>query len=243
MYHIPANSHISCNSCGEVVGFMRSNVVVADFLYCEKCEKEGRLHVKHQFTGSWDAGIFSPPLVDFCLVGSDGGQIRAHKAVLAGKSKIFKAMLTASMSECVHAKVVISDMTAQELRPFVNFLYTGCISRKNLEKHAVALFAASDKYDIPLLKSICEHFLELNASINVLGTFELAKTYNSKTLQKAVLPYLFREEFIKENSAAVVVKAFREASTFEGYKEYRKKQPRKIAYLMEVSVHRIAGSS
>ncbi|GLJ20572.1 hypothetical protein SUGI_0374410 [Cryptomeria japonica] len=153
---------------------------------CLKTSKIGaqKFHPDHAFLQTWDKDIFLESFTDFSLEGSDGGILRAHKAILAGKSKVFKTMLRAGMSESASGKVKISDMTAGELRPFVNFLYTGRVNQRNLECHGVALYRASHN----------EGFVESNPPPLVLKTvraaskFECFTDYRKKNLK--VVPFL-----------------------------------------------------
>ncbi|KAH9320244.1 hypothetical protein KI387_022013, partial [Taxus chinensis] len=241
MYRIKANCRILCDSCNKDLGIIRHNVNVANFLYCDECVKARKVHPENAFLQSWDEDIFREPFCDFSVEGSDGGFLRVHKAVLAGKSKVFKAMLRSGMSESTNAKAKITDMTTAELRPLLNFLYTGTVNQRSLECHGVALYKASHKYDLPLLRTICDRFLESNVIRDIRGVFELAVNYDElENLQEAVLPYIFSQGFVKSNPASLVVKSFREASMFECYREYRKNNLNQVSYLMELSLYRVA---
>ena len=59
-----------------------TNVNVARFLYSDKSDSAENLHPYRDFLQNWDKDIFREPFVDFTLEGSDGGIVRAHKAVL-----------------------------------------------------------------------------------------------------------------------------------------------------------------
>ncbi|KAH9292647.1 hypothetical protein KI387_042167, partial [Taxus chinensis] len=79
---IQENFHLLCNSCRKELGFIRCNVNVAHFLYCDECVKAQKFQCDHAFLQTWDKDIFDEPLTDFSLEGSDGGIVRAHKAIL-----------------------------------------------------------------------------------------------------------------------------------------------------------------
>lgn len=240
MQGISANSHVSCNSCNRVLGFITTKAALAGFIYCQECQSQGKLHPLDAFRRHWDTDIFRPPFTDFSLEGSDGAIVRAHKAVLAGKCKVFKAMLMAGMAECSLDRVKIVDMTAQELQALVDFIYKGMVSQKSLERHAVALYKASHKYDLPSLTKLSERFLQSNVFRDIAGAIEIAITYESKILQKVVLPYIFEEGFVQSNSPSYVVKTFREAFMFDAYEEYREDHDKEIPWLMEKAIQRIA---
>ncbi|XP_057861306.2 BTB/POZ domain-containing protein At4g08455 isoform X4 [Cryptomeria japonica] len=168
MQHIKANSHLLCNSCDRELGFIRRNINVAQFLYCDECVKAQKFHPDHEFLQTWDKDVFLQPFADLSLEGSDGGILRAHKAVMAGKSKVFKTMLRAGMPESVCGKAKISDMTVEELRPLINFLYTGRVNQRSLECHSVALYRASHN----------EGFVESNPPALVLKTVRTASKFD-----------------------------------------------------------------
>ncbi|XP_057861304.2 BTB/POZ domain-containing protein At1g01640 isoform X2 [Cryptomeria japonica] len=240
MQHIKANSHLLCNSCDRELGFIRRNINVAQFLYCDECVKAQKFHPDHEFLQTWDKDVFLQPFADLSLEGSDGGILRAHKAVMAGKSKVFKTMLRAGMPESVCGKAKISDMTVEELRPLINFLYTGRVNQRSLECHSVALYRASHKYDLPLLTAICERFLESNVFRDIRGVFELAVDHDVEKFQEAVLPFIFSEGFVESNPPALVLKTVRTASKFDCFAEYRKKNFKEVSFLMELAIYRIA---
>lgn len=240
MQGISANSHVSCNSCNRTLGFIREKTALAGFIYCHGCHSQGKIHPLDAFRRDWDPDIFHSPFPDFSLEGSDGGIVSAHKAVLAGKCKVFKAMLTAGMAECSLDRVKILDMTAQELQALVIFIYKGMVSQRSLEKHAVSLFKASHKYDLPSLTNVSERFLQSNVFRDILGAIEIAITYESETLQKAVLPYIFDEGFVQSNYPPFVLKTLGEAFMFDAYEEYRKGHEREIPCIMEKAIQRMA---
>ncbi|XP_057861300.2 ubiquitin C-terminal hydrolase 13 isoform X2 [Cryptomeria japonica] len=240
MQHIKANSHLLCNSCDRDLGFVRRNINVAQYLYCDECVIAQKFHPDNAFLQTWDKDVFLEPFTDFSLEGSDGGILRAHKAVLAGKSKVFKSMLRAGMSESVSGKAKISDMTAEELRPLINFLYTGRVNQGSLECHGVALYRSSVKYDLPLLTTICERFLESNVYRDIRGVFELAVDHEVEKFQEAVLPFIFNEAFVESNPPALVLKTVRTASKFESFAKYRKKNFKAVSFLMELALCRMA---
>jgi len=104
----------------------------------------------------------------------------------------------------------------------------------------VALYKASHKYDLPSLTKLSERFLQSNVFRDIPGVIEVAVTHESKTLQKAVLPYIFDEGFVQSNSPSFVVKTLREAFMFDGYEEYRQEHDKEIPWLMEKAIQRIA---
>ncbi|KAJ6412605.1 hypothetical protein OIU84_005618 [Salix udensis] len=105
----------------------------------------------HHITHRSSAG---PCFTDVVLVASsDDGlpgtassvPVPAHKAVLASRSPVFKAMLENEMEESRSGIIKISDVSYDVLRTFVNYLYTAeaCLD----EQMAYDLLILAEKYE------------------------------------------------------------------------------------------------
>jgi len=70
---------------------------------------------------------------DVTLV-AQGVEFRAHKAILAARSPVFKAMFDSSMRESVDGVVTIEDIKPAVFRQLLRFMYTGCYSEDDLEE-------------------------------------------------------------------------------------------------------------
>ncbi|KAL6030370.1 hypothetical protein STEG23_034375, partial [Scotinomys teguina] len=80
---------------------------------------------------------------DFCLVVA-GQEFRAHKAILATRSPVFRAMFEHDMEERKRNRVEIHDLEPQVIQAMLDFMYTG--KAPDLDSMADALLAAADKY-------------------------------------------------------------------------------------------------
>uniref|UniRef100_A0A6N2LUU9 BTB domain-containing protein n=1 Tax=Salix viminalis TaxID=40686 RepID=A0A6N2LUU9_SALVM len=146
----------------------------------------------HHITHRSSAG---PCFTDVVLVASsDDGlpgtassvPVPAHKAVLASRSPVFKAMLENEMEESRSGIIKISDVSYDVLRTFVNYLYTAeaCLD----EQMAYDLLILAEKYEVKHLKAYCEKFLvsKLNWD-NSFVSYAFAHQHNAKHLLESAL--------------------------------------------------------
>ncbi|XP_026420739.1 BTB/POZ domain-containing protein At1g01640-like [Papaver somniferum] len=130
-------------------------------------------------------GIYS----DIQVKPSSGPCIRAHKFLLASRSKIFKNMLASDLCKAApDDSISLSEFDHEELETFLEFLYRGDLPVEKFKKHYYSLLIAANKYVIPHLQKICEHQLLkiLNLS-NALEILELSEVVSNETLKVAVL--------------------------------------------------------
>lgn len=123
---------------------------------------------------------------DVELVPKNGPPIHAHRVVMATKSSVFKSMFEADECKGTHTGAIpIPEMSHDELRCLLEFLYSGSISEEKIEQHGHVLFIAADKYNIPFLSKICEAHISnsINPS-NVLDVLELATMCSATSLKE-----------------------------------------------------------
>uniref|UniRef100_A0A6N2LUC5 BTB domain-containing protein n=1 Tax=Salix viminalis TaxID=40686 RepID=A0A6N2LUC5_SALVM len=112
--------------------------------------------------------------------------VPAHKAVLASRSPVFKAMLGNEMEESRSGIIRISDVSYDVLRAFINYLYTAeaCLD----EQMAYDLLILAEKYEVKHLKAYCEKFLvsKLNWD-NSFVSYAFAHQHNAKHLLESAL--------------------------------------------------------
>lgn len=123
---------------------------------------------------------------DVELVPKNGPPIHAHRVVMATKSSVFKSMFEADECKGIHTGAIpIPEMSHDELRCLLEFLYSGSISEEKIEQHGHVLFIAADKYNIPFLSKICEAHISnsINPS-NVLDVLELATMCSATSLKE-----------------------------------------------------------
>ncbi|KAJ9166715.1 hypothetical protein P3X46_021422 [Hevea brasiliensis] len=194
-----------CISCKEEYGTIDAGTCKECYEEASETEEELKreiedLKAKVAFLRFWSPldhhhsnRSFGPCFTDVVLVASsDSGStgspapVPAHKAVLASRSPVFRAMLENEMEESRSGTIKISDVSYDALRSFVNYLYTAeaCLD----EQLACDLLVLAEKYQVKHLKSCCEKFLvsKLNWD-NSVPSYAFAHQHNAKHLLEAAL--------------------------------------------------------
>ncbi|XP_062023186.1 BTB/POZ domain-containing protein At4g08455-like [Rosa rugosa] len=144
--------------------------------------------------------------------------VPAHKAVLASRSPVFRAMLENQMEESLSGTIKIGDVSYDALRAFVNYLYTAEICLD--EEMACDLLILAEKYQVQHLKDYCEKFLvsKLNWDNSILS-YTFAHQHNAKHIVDAALT------LITDNMDKL--------TTREEYMELVEKDPRLVVEVYE----------
>lgn len=100
----------------------------------------------------WENSLFT----DCCLVVA-GQKFQAHKAILASRSPVFRAMFKHDMEESRTNHIEIHDLEPHGFKAIMGFIYTG--KAPDLHSMANTLLAAADKYCLEGLKIFCEETL------------------------------------------------------------------------------------
>lgn len=124
----------------------------------------------------------------------------AHKAVLAARSPVFEAMFTHNMEEKKNNRVVITDIDEEVLEEMLRFIYTGRISNMIDEKGKTGdLIAAADKYNLEILKIMCEKQLCKKMCVeNASEMLILADVLSAQHLKSCAI------DFIKQNAINII---------------------------------------
>eukprot|EP00249_Psilotum_nudum_P034633 c53947_g1_i1 orf=130-972(+) len=131
---------------------------------------------------------------DIELITDDGLSLQAHRVVMAAKSSVFRAMFEAdSFKVADSGSIRIPDLTHQELKCLLEFMYTGNLPAEGQKEYTHALLLAADKYNIPLLIDVCESYMAatLNSS-NALRVLELATICSATSLMKMAVSAVLR---------------------------------------------------
>ena len=128
---------------------------------------------------------------DVTIATSDDGMVRAHRAILAARSKVFEKMFTHKMKETLSSIVPLTDMTLKECWVLLKYMYGGLLEQKDIEEHAMALLKASMKYDLAGLKEVCQTSLIEGINVqNVLTRLRVASDYQFQELREECKRYL-----------------------------------------------------
>ena len=138
---------------------------------------------------------------DCCLFVA-GQEFRAHKAILAARSPVFRAMFENEMKESLKNPIEIMDLDLDVFKEMMGFIYTG--KAPHLHSHSMAcdVLPAADKYGLVGLKVLCEDVLCRNLSVKTAAhTLILADLHNIQQLKTEALYFIaFYASVVSETS-------------------------------------------
>lgn len=93
-----------------------------------------------------------------------------------------------------HTGVVhIQELSHDQLRYLLEFLYCAEIPADAMAEHGHALLIAADKYDIPVLSKVCEAYIcPTVSSSNVLEVLELATLTHASALKETAISVILK---------------------------------------------------
>ena len=103
--------------------------------------------------------LFTDKQLSDVKIECEGQTFDCHQAILAARSPVFMAMFQSNMKEKETKRATIDDFKAEVVSEMLNFIYTGTVSDKDIGEIASELLAAADKYQLELLKKLCEERL------------------------------------------------------------------------------------
>jgi len=120
---------------------------------------------------------------------AEGREFRAHRAVLAAQSDVFRTMFSDDMKESHTNRVEVNDMSASTLDDLLSFIYTKVAT--NMDQNASALLDVAENYHIPCLKSYCQLYMSgsLNTA-NVISRLIKAHLYDASRLKDAAFNFI-----------------------------------------------------
>lgn len=137
---------------------------------------------------------------------ANGKEFKAHKAILAARSPMFRGMFSHDMKETKLNRVDVPDVDADVLQEMLRFIYTGKSlleqrlqnkeqrDQKELERDqhlAIELLQAANKYQLDRLKLICEEALLRTLSAeSVAEILALADLYNASQLKRRAIEFI-----------------------------------------------------
>ena len=136
-----------------------------------------------------------------------------HQAILSARCPVFFAMFQTDMAENQSKKVNITDVKKEVFSEMLRFIYTGKVSSNDsLRELARDLLVAANKYQLDLLKKLCEAQLcsTLDGS-NCVELLVLGDIHEASNLKTAAL------ESVLMNLASL--------SNTDVYKDFIKKYP------------------
>ena len=125
-------------------------------LVLKVCPEESIIDLKSNMSQM----LADPSNSDFEIVCGQGEEtkFKVHKLILATRSSVFKAMFNsiADNKESQNGQVKVPDIDPVTMKALLKFIYTDFVSKNDI---TMALFYASDKYDLKKLTTFCEKVL------------------------------------------------------------------------------------
>ncbi len=137
----------------------------------------------------------------------------AEHLLKATKSPVFKGIFEADELKEVHTGPVhIQELSHDQLKYLLEFLYCAEIPADAMAEHSHALLIAADKYDIPVLSKVCEAFISSTVcASNVLEILELATLTSATSL--------------KETAIGVILESYEDILFSKEYEDFAMKNP------------------
>ena len=110
--------------------------------------------------------------------------------ILAARSDVFRAIIVNNMMERRTKRVDVQDVNPKVVSEMLNFIYTGIrITNEDvLKEKAAELLGAANRYQLELLKSICED--KLCSSLNISNSIDyliFGDMYKASKLRRIAL--------------------------------------------------------
>eukprot|EP00931_Biecheleriopsis_adriatica_P059019 TRINITY_DN35245_c0_g1_i1.p1 TRINITY_DN35245_c0_g1~~TRINITY_DN35245_c0_g1_i1.p1 ORF type:complete len:1099 (-),score=207.38 TRINITY_DN35245_c0_g1_i1:48-3344(-) len=124
----------------------------------------------------------------FLAAGLDSEDVGAHKCVLASRSSYFRALFSSEFRERSQSRVLLEDITPDQLALLINFIYADDWVVEDAE-FAFDMIPIADRFSVLDLKRLCERTLICAMSVeNVARIFSLADRYAcSRARSRALL--------------------------------------------------------
>eukprot|EP00092_Neocalanus_flemingeri_P040433 GFUD01044034.1.p1 GENE.GFUD01044034.1~~GFUD01044034.1.p1 ORF type:complete len:328 (+),score=70.64 GFUD01044034.1:51-1034(+) len=129
---------------------------------------------------------------DFSVV-CNGKPFLCHKAILAARSPVFKAMMESNMKEANDAIVELKNCTEVVAKSFVKFFYTGQVDEEVLKENAASFLDLSEEYDLQGLKAIAEQVMIANLDKeNMVSCYLAGVLYHGQKIRAAAKTFLMQ---------------------------------------------------
>jgi len=121
----------------------------------------------------------------------DAKEHKAHKAVLAASSPVFKAMFENETQERKQNRVIIEDLEGSTIRSMLEYVYKGTVS--DIHDTGLELFQASEKYQMLGLSKFCQNALTSNLTASNVGqVMTISHMYLASKLKEECFDFISR---------------------------------------------------
>jgi len=136
------------------------------------------------------AGLFSDEATSDVTLCVQGERLPAHRALLAARSPVFRAMFFGSMKERCQDEVEVSTFAAPTMRLLLRFVYAGCLEDVHLED-MVPLMACADHYGVSVLRdTIGNHLRDSITPETACTVLALARSYQQEAVTERYLAFI-----------------------------------------------------
>lgn len=119
-----------------------------------------------------------------------GSRLAAHRAILAARSPVFRAMFYGSMKESSQDEVEVSTFAPPTMKLLLGFIYAGIVEDVRLED-MVPLMACADHYGVGALReAISQHLMDSISTATACTVLALARAYQQEQLVERYLSYI-----------------------------------------------------
>ena len=112
-----------------------------------------------------------------------------HRAILAARSPVFRAMFTSNMKESVAGEIPIEDMEPDVMRELLRCVYTDQVP----VECGCDMLIAFDRFGLISLFDRCQNSVTITVD-NALEVFAVAEEFGAKRLKKRILKFLTNRE-------------------------------------------------
>ncbi|XP_057334007.1 speckle-type POZ protein-like [Microplitis mediator] len=135
-------------------------------------------------------------------------KIKTHKSILIARSPVLAAMFMHNTVENKNNEINIIDIKAEIIEKMLKFIYTDKV--ENIDDDAEYLLEVADKYQVQMLKELCEKSLSKSVTTeNAVKIMILADRHNAKQLLKFVIDFIVTnaEDVIETNDYKFIEKS------------------------------------
>jgi len=119
--------------------------------------------------------------------------IRAHKCILAARSRYFNAMLLSGLKESYMGEMFVSHIRPSVFVALARYLYTGGDAAITPDS-VVELFLAANEYSIEGLVKQCERMIENALELDIVADlWAMASLHSSEELRQVCINYVLKE--------------------------------------------------
>lgn len=155
----------------------------------ENCKLGTSINNRADFFDVHEKFVNNQKLSDFLFTCSDGGQVFAHKSLIAMHCEAFEAMLEAGLSETATGAAKVADIDSETMTELMRYLY--CRRVKNMKQVQERLVMAANKYGIEQLKNLCVSSLMESLTVeNVINIFDIAELLGEEHLKKNFISFI-----------------------------------------------------